>query len=137
MKALFGEGGKKTKYLIPLALFLLGIILIVAGMLLGNRGNSRGAFAALSGRSQEAELEEKIRSLCEQVDGVSEVTVVVSLSDTASDATAGNIAGVGIVCRGAEMKKSVQRITVGCIRNHRATVRRSVLADQEVGASHT
>lgn len=102
MKALFGEGGKKTKYLIPLALFLLGIILIVSGMLLGNRGNSRGAFAALSGRSQEAELEEKIRSLCEQVDGVSEVTVVVSLSDTASDATAGNIAGVGIVCRGGE-----------------------------------
>lgn len=111
MKALFGENQKKSKYLLPLALFLLGVILIVVGMLLGGRGGSRSAFSALSGRSQEAELEEKIKALCEQVEGVSEVTVVVSLTDPSAEASAGNIAGVGIVCRGGDDRLIEARLT--------------------------
>lgn len=111
MKALFGESQKKTKYLLPLALFLLGVILIAAGMILGGRGGSRSAFSAISGRSQEAELEGKIKALCEQVEGVSEVTVVVSLTDPSTDASAGNIAGVGIVCRGGDDPLTGARLT--------------------------
>lgn len=111
MKALFKEGTGKAKYLIPLALFLLGVILIIAGMILGGNGGSRSVFSSLSGQSRESELEAKIKSLCEQVDGVSEVTVAVSLTDTSAEATAGNIAGVGIVCRGGEDPLISARLT--------------------------
>lgn len=111
MKALFKEGTEKAKYLIPLALFLLGVILIIAGMILGGSGGSRSVFSSLTGQSRESELEAKIKSLCEQVDGVSEVTVAVSLTDTSAEATAGNIAGVGIVCRGGEDPLISTRLT--------------------------
>lgn len=111
MKALFKEGTGKAKYLIPLALFLLGVILIIAGMILGGSGGSRSVFSSLTGQSRESELEAKIKSLCEQVDGVSEVTVAVSLTDTSAEATAGNIAGVGIVCRGGEDPLISTRLT--------------------------
>ena len=111
MKTLFKEGTGKAKYLIPLALFLLGVILIIAGMILGGSGGSRSVFSSLTGQSRESELEAKIKSLCEQVDGVSEVTVAVSLTDTSAEATAGNIAGVGIVCRGGEAPLISARLT--------------------------
>ncbi len=66
---------------------------------------------------------------------------VAHLRDTAQRASRVPVAHLahrtlGVICRGAEMEKSVQRVTVGCIRNHRAAVHRSVLADQKVGAGH-
>ncbi len=123
-------GSKKTlsnfkKYLIPAALLLVGIALILLGRYFD--GSSSGTFAYLSGESQEALLEDKLKALCERVEGVSEVTVAVSLTDPSAEAGAGNIAGIGIVCRGGDdptvREKLISLIGAACgVRSNRIYV---------------
>ena len=114
----------------------LGILLIITGGCVSDRGDTQTV--SLSGNSvteYEARLEAKIKNLCENVKGVSGVTVAVSLSGGYENVYAQNgsedyvlvgngssesgvflnerspqINGIGIVCRGGGDPKIQQEL---------------------------
>jgi len=114
----------KLKYL--LIILIAGIVLILAGARMSKKdADSNGSSQAVSISEYEKQLEAKIKNLCEQVDGVSDVTVALSLeggyeyvyaTDGSDDYVlvgSGNdesgmflgqkapkISGIGIVCAG-------------------------------------
>ena len=70
----------KVPFAVPLALCLvLGIVLLGIDKLPKKSNDDKGN-AVISLSEYESELEEKIRVLCEKVDGVSNVSVAVSFS---------------------------------------------------------
>ena len=84
-------------------LLVVGIALVILGGLIANKNS-----ALVGYDSTETLTENKIRAICEKVDGVSDVTVAVRMEN-------GNIVGVGIVCRGggdaAIQKKLLQLVS--------------------------
>lgn len=86
------------------------LIILAAGialLLVGSKTNAkntekRSENASISISEYESLLESKIKNICEEVDGVSDVTVALSLEAARSDSsdTAQKISGIGIVCRG-------------------------------------
>lgn len=88
---------KTKKKLLPIiAAMILGLLLIIFGGKIGELFGSQGreTFGAYSA-VYETDYESKIRNLCEKVNGVSNVTVVVS-----TDEKGKMITGVAIVCDG-------------------------------------
>ena len=84
-------------------MLLAGIVLLVIS---GKSTNSRES--APSSLDAESSLEEKIRTLCESVDGVSSVKVAVSLENDSE------VIGIGVVCRGGSDPK-IQRELISLI----------------------
>jgi hypothetical protein len=81
----------KLKFL--LIILICGIVLLVIAGRYSDKLSSPDT-SVMSHSEGESSLEQKIRVLCESVNGVSSVSVAVSLDRD------GNIIGVGIVCRG-------------------------------------
>lgn len=126
MKELINALKGKGKIWAVIALAALGIVLIITGGCAS--GQAESSQTSLSGNTvteYEARLEAKIKNLCENVMGVSDVTVAVSLSGGYENVYAQNgssdyvligngssengvflnerspqINGIGIVCRG-------------------------------------
>ena len=93
------KGIKNLKIII--VLLVLGILLMILGGIISNKST-----VSVGYDSTETMTENKIRAICEKVDGVSDVTVAVRMEN-------GNIVGVGIVCRGggnAEIQKKLLQL---------------------------
>ena len=112
------KGGFWTRNrLILLFLALIGVLLLILGSFLGNRGEEDADYAAY--------LERRAREICRSIDGVEDAQVFLTLAETVPVSTGGGwfsdgesgggslpeVRGVAVVCTGGNLPRIREAVT--------------------------